>query len=201
MLSKAQAGDELTGYFWKTWGNPDRPCGGDSKYFTAMYIGAGIDLLAGAEGYDLVKLQSREYDGWNVGFKEFTFGPTILLGIGFSGGVNAVLDGGIEILSSWSPANGNISIYNYDGMGESAGTGSSAVFYFGAVYGLNNPDDYVGKATTVSGTISLFQYGLTGGYFFNDSKSVTGWFVGYAPGANFSIAQYNNDYNLILSSP
>lgn len=201
MISAAQGGDELTGYFWKTWGdNPSRPCGGDSKYFTAKFIGIGVDFLAGTSGYDLVKIQSREYDGWNVGFKEFTFGPTILFGIGTSGGQDPALNGGIEFLFSESPPNGNLSVYKYSGPGNSVGAGANASFYLGAVYGLNNPYDYVGYATTVSGTLSYYKHGITAGHFYNSSRSVTGWFIGYAPGARSSLARYDNYYDLIWSS-
>ncbi len=54
---------------------------------------------------------------------------------------------------------------------------------------------------TFSGTVSYYGYGITVGYFYNPTRSVTGWFVGYAPGAGVSLAQYDNNYNLIWSNP
>jgi len=49
--------------------------------------------------------------------------------------------------------------------------------------------------------VSYYGYGITVGYFYNPTRSVTGWFVGYAPGAGVSLAQYDNNYNLIWSNP
>ncbi len=202
MISAAQGGDDLTGYFWKTWGdNPRRPCGGDSKDFTAKFIGIGVDFLAGTRGYDLVRLQSREYDGWNVVFGGEPDETALIFGIGYSGGENVSLNGGIDVVlfnnADYGPS---IAIYKYKGDGSGAGGGGGGSVYVGFMHRMSKAEDYVGHSTIEVGTLSVAQYGLTGGRFRDDSLSITGGFIGYAPGVQFSYYLYSANYELIWAS-
>lgn len=96
--------------------------------------------------------------------------------------------------------------YDYVGQGSANGGGASAAAYFGLAANVHSPEDYRGVSASTGFTISIFEVGIMGSYFWNGDYAplspgvVQGFQLGYAPGAQVSIWWSNVMYNLNWSS-
>ena len=89
------------------------------------------------------------------------------------------------------------SSYLSAGQGNSIGAGVSAAFYMGFIYNIHSKEEYTGLTITDGITFSAGEIGFTLGLTHGPTKdSPGGFFIGYAPGAHFSIFHSASDTHL-----
>lgn len=133
--------------------------------------------------------------------KEYLTDIAILWGYsGSTSGLSAYWVGGQEeiiILKKMTRAT-----YHYGGTGSANGAGASGTAYFGLASNVNSPEDYRGISASMGFTVSIWDVGITGAYFWNGDYApltpgvVQGFQLGYAPGAQMSLWWSNVMYTL-----
>jgi len=91
-------------------------------------------------------------------------------------------------------------LFVYAGPGTGVGAGGNLAVYTGAVYNLDTLNDYAGHVTTIGGTVSVGNVGVTVSQFgtlSGDSDLPYGTIYGWAPGARFSIGGTSTIYRRI----
>jgi hypothetical protein len=156
--------------------------------------------------------KSEQWKIWNNMQTELTASDTpgiennaVLWGWnGSASGSGPYLSGGQEEIVILD--DGTRATYNYMGDGDSHGAGASTTAYIGIATNVINPESYKGNAATVGVTVSVADIGMTVAYFWNtDSPPLTpgntqGFYIGYSPGAQFSIWRSNAVYDLTWAS-